>query len=351
MRRSRACFAPKNGFARRRNLVSITFDAAVQDRHHARFVSVDVGDGLILDQVFEKQLKHFVQKRATRKRVKPDAGIDGELFRQLEIENITEEVPERALAQRLEPAGRDGRSAGRRQVELRPGLLDPAVENGELVRSAMQRQLEPTAQVRVSRGDQAGRVDYFRFFAHPPEPPLAFGKGFFDRVRGERCRRAEPMVECSLISIALAGEDSKCGEDNRAGKHLAVVQQIVTRIRESNRAAQPREQAGNKLRAPGEIARRRSELPRKAHALFIEQNRVLQPRARKSAVIQTHDERVRPSAMSAGQNVRHVQTTRAGTKCVDARFTRQRGQPGEDVDAAGVVFGDQELAHLGDACT
>ncbi len=57
----------------------------------------------------------------------------------------------------------------------------------------------------------------------------------------------------------------------------------------------------------------------RALAFFVEQHRVLESGTRESAVIKADDERVRPSAVSAGQNVGDMQAAAARALAADPR--------------------------------
>ena len=145
-----------------------------------------------------------MQKRSARQRVEPDLRVQGQLFGQLDLQDVTEEIPERALAECFEPAGRNRRPLRRCQVQLRSRLRYPAVENGEPVRGAFAGEGKSAGEMRIARGDQALSVNHFFRAAHSPEPPIALGQCLLSLRRSERVGRSEPVVQRGLVSFSLA---------------------------------------------------------------------------------------------------------------------------------------------------
>ena len=75
-------------------------------------------------------------------------------------------------------------------------------------------------------------------------------------------------------------------------------------------------------------------------------NRVLQPRAGESAVVEADDERVRPPAVPARKNVGDMKAAAARPEAADPRLVRQRGEPGTRVDARALSSSDPSASRI-----
>ena len=109
----------------------------------------------------------------------------------------------------------------------------------------------------------------------------------------------------------------------------------------------PRSRASSRAKRSIRLASARDEVIRFSESFFRSSSSKIgscSPAPGKSSVIEADDERVRPPAVSAGQNVGDVKVARTRPQAAYPRLVRHRPQPAKGADAFGVCIGRQRSA-------
>src|SRR5262249_41460468 len=136
------------------------------------------------------------------------------------------------------------------------------------------------------------------------------------------------------------------GQEYRAGKPVAVVAQVSAGIAKSHLAAQPAQQPSEAMECFFEPASRGLQFLGQLVALAIEKQRVLDAGARKTAVVQSDDERMPAAGVTAGCHCRQMQTAFARTAAENLRLAGQRGEPFPDVEGGRLGTVPQAVLHV-----
>src|SRR5439155_410108 len=290
-------------------------DLVAHDLVHARGVALERRFLAVRGDLREEPPEDLVLERPRLERVEPDRGVALELLGRLEAEDPLEKVRVRAAGELLDRRTRD-RPATRPRIERAARGRQPSVVAREPDVGALPLGAPRLFQPGKLVADDARRLAVLRSRARQPsEPPLRL----VDRpvARREKPRRiAESPRERGIVRFFVSDRGAVEVEEKRRRKPLSRLEKIPAREAEGDLAAEPRHACAKSERVLFRAGAAKSETARvdppvDLSAFGVEQDGVLQPGAGMTGGVESDDERMAATAVSAAAVVGDVKLTGA----------------------------------------